>query len=814
MRLLIALIAFTIIVTFSTWTPDTASAQDNSQSSNTSASSLAAKRELAISKLEEAIEYEMSSKNMPTFAISLVDGNSVVVQKGFGYSDTAKSVKATEHTRFRVGSVSKLFTDIALMQLVESGKIDLDAPAETYLPTFRPKTPTQEPITLRLLTSHRAGIVREPPVGHYFDPTNPSLAETVASLNQTELTYAPSTRTKYSNAGIAVVGQAIEAVSGDNHPDRIRKAIFDPLGMKESSFAPDEDANKLQATSWMRTYDGRRFESPTFLLGTGPAGNMVSSVSDLAIFMNHCLNALAATGNDATVSLHATAPILSNKSWHEMVTPQTDRQSKPLAYGIGFRVQKLDGFTKIGHGGAVYGFSTQVEMLPDRELGVAAISTLDSSNAVVSRIADYSLRLWIALSDDKPLPDYERTVPIPPERGDTLTGVYVQPNGTNWARILKIGSEYYLRHGTYQLALRANAKTGAIVVDDLLGFGTTVTPTATASDKATAISIGGIPYERDDRPPAKQIPDSWKGLIGEYGWDHDVLYILEDRGQLYALIEWFDYYPLSEISPNEFCFPDYGLYQGERLIFERSAAGEATAVVAAQVRFERREVGTQHGITFKITPQKPIVELRSDAMASKPPRESTDKRPNQLTEITSLIPDVRLDIRYASDNNFVGTPFYSQPRAFLQRPAAESLANVQNRLKGLGYSLLIHDAYRPWYVTKMFWDATPPSMRQFVANPANGSRHNRGCAVDLTLIEVDSGKPVEMVSGYDEFSPRAYPGYPGGTEHQRYLRELLRQTMELEGFTVYEFEWWHFDYKNWQYYAIGNEPFESLATGP
>ena len=96
--------------------------------------------------------------------------------------------------------------------------------------------------------------------------------------------------------------------------------------------------------------------------------------------------------------------------------------------------------------------------------------------------------------------------------------------------------------------------------------------------------------------------------------------------------------------------------------------------------------------------------------------------------------------------------------------------------------LLIHDAYRPWYVTKIFWDATPDDKKIFVADPSQGSRHNRGCAVDLSIYELATGKPIEMTGVYDEMSERSYPGYPGGTSLQRWHRELLRRIMENEGF--------------------------------
>jgi zinc D-Ala-D-Ala dipeptidase len=135
---------------------------------------------------------------------------------------------------------------------------------------------------------------------------------------------------------------------------------------------------------------------------------------------------------------------------------------------------------------------------------------------------------------------------------------------------------------------------------------------------------------------------------------------------------------------------------------------------------------------------------------------------------------------------------------------------VQRSLKAEGYGLLVYDAYRPWYVTKVFWDAMPPELHKFVADPAEGSRHNRGCAVDLTLYDLKTGRALDMTSLYDEATERAYPNYAGGTAEQRRSRDLLRRHMEAEGFTVYEFEWWHFDYRDWKSYAIQNVRFEDL----
>ena len=196
-----------------------------------------------------------------------------------------------------------------------------------------------------------------------------------------------------------------------------------------------------------------------------------------------------------------------------------------------------------------------------------------------------------------------------------------------------------------------------------------------------------------------------------------------------------------------------------------------------------------------------------------PPQESGQFREPDLVEVVTLDPTIHLDIRYATANNFMHRPMYAQARAFLQRPAADALLRAHRSLTAKGYGLLVFDAYRPWSITKLFWDSVSETQRkmEFVANPQKGSKHNRGCAVDLSLYELATGVEVQMPSAYDEFSERAFPTYGGGTTASRALRDLLRMAMEAEGFTVYQAEWWHFDYKDWPHYRILDIPFERIS---
>jgi D-alanyl-D-alanine dipeptidase len=338
-------------------------------------------------------------------------------------------------------------------------------------------------------------------------------------------------------------------------------------------------------------------------------------------------------------------------------------------------------------------------------------------------------------------------------------------------------------------------------------------------------------------PKPAPAPERWRGLIGEYGPDDDVIIVFERDGKLVALLKHTEVEILEEVDENTFKFPPTGPHAQKHLTFERDPNGRATqlaidAVVAearprgpqpgspagvgrsgrAPSEYKRRNIEPESGNQLHVTPLRPVADLMKEALAAQPPNETGEFRESDLAELTKLDPTIRLEIRYATTNNFLGTKFYSQARAFMQRPAAEAVVRANQKLKAYGYGLLVHDAYRPWYVTKVFWDATPEDKHIFVADPAKGSRHNRGCAVDLTLYDLKTKKPIEMVSTYDETTARAYPDYPGGTSLQRWHRKLLRDVMESEGFTVYEAEWWHFDYKDWQKYRIGNVRFEVLQN--
>ncbi len=180
---------------------------------------------------------------------------------------------------------------------------------------------------------------------------------------------------------------------------------------------------------------------------------------------------------------------------------------------------------------------------------------------------------------------------------------------------------------------------------------------------------------------------------------------------------------------------------------------------------------------------------------------------NPLVDLKKIIPSIRVDIRYATADNFMKEVLYPEARCLLRKEVAEKLVRVQERLQSKGLGLKIFDGYRPLSVQKKMWARVP--IEGYVANPAKGSNHNRGAAVDVTLVDA-SGQELPMPSAYDEFSEKAHRDYAGGTEAARENRRMLRDAMETEGFHGISTEWWHFDDADAKKYPVLDLPFSSV----
>ena len=186
--------------------------------------------------------------------------------------------------------------------------------------------------------------------------------------------------------------------------------------------------------------------------------------------------------------------------------------------------------------------------------------------------------------------------------------------------------------------------------------------------------------------------------------------------------------------------------------------------------------------------------------------------PKRLVELVKLDPMIKLDMRYATTNNFTGRVLYSEARAFLTAAAAQAVVRASAAAKADGFGLSIFDAYRPWRVTKQLWDATPAGPKKnYVANPKRGSKHNRGCAVDLTLYDLKSGTLIEMPTEFDDFSEKAHRDYAGASPAAIANRAQLQRYLESQGFIGLSNEWWHFDFTGWENYPVMDVPFNQIA---
>lgn len=181
---------------------------------------------------------------------------------------------------------------------------------------------------------------------------------------------------------------------------------------------------------------------------------------------------------------------------------------------------------------------------------------------------------------------------------------------------------------------------------------------------------------------------------------------------------------------------------------------------------------------------------------------------NKLVDLEKFIPGIIIDIKYATEDNFTKKVLYKSPKAYLRLPAAKALKKIQDELKKQNLELKIFDAYRPYSVTELMWEYVKDD--RYAADPKKGSRHNRGCAVDVTIVDSRTGKEIEMPTNYDNFTQKAHHGYMKLPKKVIMNRVLLKKIMEKNGFESITSEWWHYDFKGWSKYHLMNISFEEL----
>lgn len=338
-----------------------------------------------VALLEKWIRAEMEFRNLPGLAIAVVSDQDLVWSQGFGLADIEKKTPMTPQTVFRIASITKTFTSTAILQLRDRGKLQLDDPVVKHLPwfTYRNRFPDGPAVTIRQLLTHTSGLPRESAMPYWTDYKFPTHEQMVALLHTQESIFEPETRLKYSNLGMAILGEVVAAASGQSYANFIEDNILQPLKMTSTSVVPRKDQMPGFATSYGRRFaDGTRTVFPLMdAKAITPAANISSTVEDLGKFTSlHMLEGCNTAGQ-----------IVKGSTLREMHRVQWVQSNWRGGYGLGFSVRKLDERVVYGHGGRVGGNKSQISVSPKEK--VAVVVAINADDGVPSFYADRAMSM-------------------------------------------------------------------------------------------------------------------------------------------------------------------------------------------------------------------------------------------------------------------------------------------------------------------------------------------------------------------------------------------------------------------------------------
>lgn len=527
---------------------------------------------------EPFVKNEMEKFNIPSVSLALIYENEIIFQKGYGWQNRQKNIKTSSKTVFRVGSISKLFTAAALMQLQEKGLINIDDPITEYCPELVFNTVDRDsvPVTLRHILSHRAGIMRESPVGNYFDDSEPSISETIKSIIGFNLIYEPGEKIKYSNLGPTVAAYILEKITGRNFEDYVQENILQPLKMDLSSFTCENGAVRENlAEAFMVNFEGKFIPAPHFQLGTLPAGNLYSTAGDLANFMICLFNG----------GRFGDYQVLEPQTLNEMFTVQFNGSPEPPEFGLGFVISNFKGHKLFWHNGVLYGFASHFGGIYENKIGAIILNNVDSAVGFNEKI---NLRALNLLFESKGLIKTSETMQSKEsEQNDytDLIGMYQSKKLEAEVRIED--NRLFLKTLGVSKQITRISKDD-FITDDRLNYGMPVSFTRDGKNKVVSMKAGKIEYrKKEDYRADHTIPENLKKFTGIYGKSFNLLKIFVRDGRLYCMIEWFYEYPLKQIDSLKFEFPDYGLYDNEYIEFIEDDKGEIVEAVAGFIHFPK-----------------------------------------------------------------------------------------------------------------------------------------------------------------------------------------------------------------------------------
>jgi CubicO group peptidase (beta-lactamase class C family) len=352
-------------------------------------------------------------------AVGVVRHDGLEFFTGFGVADTARGTPITQHTVFRIGSISKTFTAIAVMQLREQGLLDLDDPVGEHLRSYRlaPARTSFRPVTIRQLLTHTGGIGEVRSLSDLFRPTVglatarerpvPPLADYYRGRLRVEVD--PGTKWAYANHGFATLGQLVEDVSGEPFASYMRKHVFGPLGMDSTDFVRTDSIQDQLATGYALRRHGLKAVKDRDIAVQG-AGSVFSTTADMARY------AAALLGGGGSGPGHA--PVLPPEMLNEMFRPQYQPDPRLPGMGLGFMRGEIGGHRTVGHDGGWPGFISVMVVAPDDDLAV--LSFTNTGSVTPERVTDAILREILGTAADLPRTD----VPEHPEVWGGICGWY------------------------------------------------------------------------------------------------------------------------------------------------------------------------------------------------------------------------------------------------------------------------------------------------------------------------------------------------------------------------------------------------------
>lgn len=504
---------------------------------------------------------EIEARGIPGVAIAVVNDQGILWSRHFGHSDVAATQPLTNDNSFRIGSITKLFTAIMVMQQVEAGRIELDAPVTTYLPDFQPNNPFGKPVTVRQLLQHTSGLVRESPAGHYFDNTGPSLKTVMQSLNGTTLVTEPGIVERYSNAGYNTLGYLLEQLLDKPYTTLIKEQMFEPLSMDNSRIRYSRFVRKHLAQGVMTPMNEPRQPAPVFDLASAPAGGIFAPLNDLATFASALLR-----DNNTDDGSHL---MLKKDTLQAMWQPTEKFPNR----GLGFAMTQTAGHSGVGHGGTIYGFGSELEVLPEQNLGVVVISTHDIGNSFAGRLAKHTLATVLANLDQQPLPEFPASRIADYSTAQAITGYYATDDGAYDLEIT--ATDGTLTFSGLGLIAELRQLGNHWALDDAQIFLDGIQINA---DEKT-VSFGPLLFKKQPKPQATEGTPALQELAGLYGTDRsNSVFVFEKNSQLHITFLNLLSQPLQPLEEaDKFAFgPGSQMFPMQTIQFVRDEDGKAT----------------------------------------------------------------------------------------------------------------------------------------------------------------------------------------------------------------------------------------------